>query len=399
MESLAAAAGYQRTSLVENLTNEAFRFEFYQAVRLLEILYLKSKKGDKKELRKLLSGEFFTSYFGAIKFSSKIDPSFPASDVEEIKLPEKEDDPYEMVVNFLGLAGVSGPLPAFYTQLILESEKMGNQNKAFREFLDIFNHRLISLMYEIRKKHRTGFDLRKPEDTFIASLMFSVIGMGSESLRNRLGINDYSLLHFTGLLSNKNRSLAGLEFILSEYFKATIDSNYLIGQWQKIDDSLITVIGRKGKNQTLGESVILGRKIWYQESKFQLKIGPLRLDQYLDLLPLKKSHSFYTLYKMTKHYSGPEYNFDFRYLVHSGELPKARLGDKHGSYLGWTTWIPPKEGGIFDFDYLLFVETKDKIKTTLEDGQRVRLGWTVWVPDTKTHEEYIEVKISSKIVN
>ena len=219
--------------------------------------------------------------------------------------------------------------------------------------------------------------------------------MGTDGLRNRLHFNERSLLYYIGLFSNRNRSIAGLEYILSDYFNINVSSRTFLGKWRTIEKDLITRLGNTGQNQILGNSATLGNRTWDQEARFEIKIGPVSGEQFLDFIPLKNSQASLPLYELTRHYSGPEYEFDYVFIVDPLELRAAVLGDEKTSRLGWTTWIPPVAGGIFDFDYLLFVETEDKPKTTLSDGTRVRLGWTVWVPDVESKKEYIEVRITS----
>ena len=385
-----------KRNYLENLiTNEAYKLEFYQAVRLLDLLYKKYLLALNKDFEKNAKGEIFDNDLKGIRFKSNIDPSFPASDIEEIKAPKKQNELFEIVVNFIGLAGVSGPLPAHYVQIILDLEKECESNQTFRDFLDIFNHRLIALMYQVRKKHRIGFESKEVENTVLSNYFYSLIGMGTNRLRKRLSVNDSVLINYIGLFVNRNRSIAGLEFILSDFFNVKVKSKSFIGRWQTIEEEFVTRIGRYGKNHCLGKSVLLGNRIWDQEALFKLIIGPVSADQFIDFLPIKDAKSYLPLIELTRHYSGPEYEFDYSFIVKSDELPCAVLGDSKRAMLGWTTWIPPEKGGIFDFDYLLFMEADRKEVMILHDGQKVRLGWTVWVPDIERKTRYIEVKVSS----
>jgi len=49
----------------------------------------------------------------------------------------------EVHVNFMGIAGIQGPLPLPYTEILMS--RMRQKDMAFRDFLDIFNHRLVSV--------------------------------------------------------------------------------------------------------------------------------------------------------------------------------------------------------------------------------------------------------------
>ncbi len=56
-----------------------------------------------------------------------------------------EQSPPELRVAFYGLFGPSGALPHHYTQLIVD--RCRNRDYALRDFLDMFNHRLLSFFY------------------------------------------------------------------------------------------------------------------------------------------------------------------------------------------------------------------------------------------------------------
>lgn len=379
----------------ELLSEESFKFDFYQAVRLIDQLYRyyeqeRTEKGTPEDI----IGTIFNGKGKSVNFRSKIDPSFPASDIEKISLPKEESDPFEMTVNFLSLAGVSGPLPYHYTQTILEREKDNPGNKAFRDFLDIFNNRLIQLFYDIRKKHRIGYELTLPENSAFADYMYSLIGMGTKNTRERLSVQDRIFLNYIGLFANQRRSITGIEFILSDYFNIDVEANSFVGQWREIEQDQLSLLGSNGQNQVLGETAILGNRIWDQEAKFELRLGPLSGDNFIDFLPIEGSESFLALYELTKHYAGPEFEFDIVLIVKASEIPGAKLGSDKNSLLGWSSWLPPKEQGIFSYDYLYFLQANKKLKLEMPDGRKLRLGWTVWTPDENGKAEYIEIRIS-----
>jgi len=388
----------QRNTIVDRLFSEAYKFDFYQAVKLLEMLYFKALSGKAGIPQNPTGIDFFVPENFPVQFNSAITASFPASDIEKVSLSDNRGEIFEMIVNFIGLAGIQGPMPYHYTQLIIDSEKESQGNKAFREFLDIFNNRLALLMYEIRKVHRVTFDLEQPEETLIAGYLFSLLGMGTDGLRNRLSVKDETLLYYTGLLASQSRSLTGIEFILSDYFGVKVQAVSFVGNWQSIPKDQRIRIGLKGINQILGDAT-LGKKYWNPSAKFEIRIGPVSGKQYLEFLPLKGSEFYTPLYELTRHYSGPEYNFDFILIINPSDLAPVKLGDKKSARLGWTAWIPQKTGSVYDYEYLLFIETNEAVKTKLSSGERIRLGWTVWVPDNSSGKEYIEVRLSPNRLN
>src|SRR5687768_8770888 len=118
--------------LNQELFDEPYRFEFFQAVRLLEKIFPE---------RKTVGGEALP-HEEPVRFRSRITLDFPSSEIHDIKpaVDETTDDQHtEMLVNFMGMVGVSGVLPTHYTELVLD--RIRHRDTAMWSFLDIFTHR------------------------------------------------------------------------------------------------------------------------------------------------------------------------------------------------------------------------------------------------------------------
>ncbi len=321
--------------LAELIYQKGHLFDFFQAVRLLEIL----------APEKVPLGEGSEPEKEAVRFKSNVEMSFPASDLSDIISAEREEDPAQMIVNFMGLAGALGALPDPYAELILE--RKSRKDTAFKDFLDIFNHRLISLLYRIWKIYRIGFDSKAPDQTHFAKYLYCLIGLGTEGLHKRMQVKDRALLHYTALLNQKPRSMPGLELILADYFQIKIKGNQLCGMWYRMEDDQATHIGYTGQNQILGHNAVLGTRIWNQQGAFELLLGPLKFNEFLAFLPI--GSAYIPLFQLTRFYAGVELEFDFVLFLEGEAVPGTRLGngqtEEKGARLGWTTWL-----GSQDFD-------------------------------------------------
>lgn len=312
-------------SLEEWLYAEGHAFEFFQAVRLLESLYPE----------RIPVGEGSDPSKVVVKFKGKTGLDFPPNEVEEVMPSEKEGDAVGMKVNIMSLAGALGPLPHSYTEVLLE--RLKHDDTALRDFLDIFNHRLISLLYRVRKTMRLGFDNKEPGVNAFNGYFLSLMGLGTGGLKNRMKSPDKSLLYYTGLLALKPRSLAGLENIASHFFNVRVKGKSLTGRWYNLEDDQLTSIGIFGKNRSLGQNIVLGRKVWDQERSFRLVVGPLSYRQFEDFLPINPG--FLHLCEITRFYTGDEFDFDVQLILKSPEVPASRLSSRQGPRLGWTSWL------------------------------------------------------------
>ncbi|MEZ4525323.1 MAG: type VI secretion system baseplate subunit TssG, partial [Desulfobacterales bacterium] len=178
MEDMAPQSRGADHLLEKRLFAESWRFDFYQAVRLLEMLH-----PDRQAV-----GETADTQKESLRFCSSVDLDFPASDVCAISQNGSDASPIRMEVSFMGLAGHHGVLPPPYTELI--QERVRKKDTALRDFLDMFNHRFISLLYRVRKMNRIAFDGKNAEQSHFARYLFCLMGMGTEGLQNRMRVKD-----------------------------------------------------------------------------------------------------------------------------------------------------------------------------------------------------------------
>ena len=134
-------------ALATQLVNEPYRFNFFQAVRILERLRAGKPVGHDGP-----PGD------ECVRFRSHLSLDFPASAIQLLNVPADHRLPPAMTVTFMGLTGPSGALPRFYTEFLLERRR--HKDPVLREFLDLFNHRLISLFYRAWERNRfyLGFE-------------------------------------------------------------------------------------------------------------------------------------------------------------------------------------------------------------------------------------------------
>jgi type VI secretion system protein ImpH len=336
-----ASYGWRESrSVAEGLFEEGHRFSFLQAVRLLEELY------DERTP----PGEGVDPQREVVRFRHAVRMDFPPGDVELVR-PAAKGEPAEMVVNILGLAGALGPLPPAVSELIVE--RTFRKDKAFRDFLDIFNHRLVSLLYRARKKYRPAIDVsdavnrtarttsprpntKAPDRGRVARVLYSFLGLGTPHLLRRMEMPDRALLPYAGLFVDRYRSTPGLVRLLEDYFGVPVDIAQFEGRWDAIEDDDVTRIGHSGQNQLLGGGAVLGRRLWSDDSGFRVQLGALTFVQFLSFLP--NGVAFRALIAAVQFYVREELGFTIGLTLAAADVPKLGLGAAN-LFLGWTSWL------------------------------------------------------------
>jgi type VI secretion system protein ImpH len=314
------------TPLALSLGENAPSFEFFQAVALLQRLHPERHQ----------VGEFSHPQSEAVHFRVNNSLGFPASQIQQLDGSDPTGQA-EMMVNFMGLTGPSGVLPYFYTELILE--RLRAKDKSLEAFLDIFNHRSISLFYRAWQKYRFPVTYFGERDRFTHHL-FDLIGMGTPGMLGRQAVPDEALLHYVGLFGMHTRSAVALEEILNDYFQVPVEIEQFTGDWYRLDiEAQCSLDEDEGAARRLGTGAVVGDEVWDQQSRVRIKIGPLSLEQYYDFLP--DGSAFEPLKAITRFFSGDERDFEIQLILRRDETPGLQIDvdSPEGPRLGWVTWL------------------------------------------------------------
>lgn len=319
-----------KKTLEAELFDEPYRFEFFQAVRLIQKI-----ANDKKPV-----GGDALPHEEAIRFRSRISFDFPSSEVHEIRKPAEgssEEYPLEMIQNFMAMAGVSGALPVHYTELVYSRTRY--RDTTMWAFLDIFTHRLVSLFYRAWAKYRISIGYENGSNSF-TSYLHDFTGVGTIGMRGRLDVDDESLLPYAGLISQKPHSASAIENIISDYFGVPTKVELFVGQWLDLGRSEWTLAGKA--NNELGGRAIIGTRVWDHQSKFRLRLGPLNVAQYLAFLP--NGSAFGPLRSVLRFLVGDEFDYDAQLCLKAQQVPATILTTKamRRPLLGWTSFLKSK---------------------------------------------------------
>lgn len=310
----------------DSIADRGYRFEFFQAVRVLERLYRQRER----------VGATSHPSREVARFIGNVTLTFPASQIQKVELDDREDAQPRVVVNFMGLTGPLGVLPRHYTELLLE--RTYHKDFTLRDFLTLFDHRMISLFYRAWEKYRFPIAYERGNDTFTGYLS-SLIGMGTAGLQRRLKIEDQGLLLYAGLLLQRPHSASGLEGILRNYFDVPVKVCQFFGHWVRLGEENQTRIGVQ--NHQLGFNAICGSRVWDRQSKFRVRVGPLKYAAFESFLPGGSAHA--PLMQLSRLFAGLELDFDAQLVLLAGEVPACRLQSGGGARLGWSSWLKVRE--------------------------------------------------------
>jgi len=325
-ESRTISSDLTATEVGEKLQREPFSFDFFQAVRLLERLL-----PERTSVGRFAHPETEVARFG-------VHPSlaFPASQIQAMDNPE--NGPVKMTVNFMGMTGPEGVLPNPYTSLIIERLRAADSSP--RDFLDIFHHRIISLFYRAWRKYRFDVACEQDERDRFSRHLLSLLGLGSDGLRDRQTISDETLIYYSGLLAQRPRTAQALQQILADYFEVPVQIEQFAGAWYRLDPETQCSLSETGSDSgELGFGAVVGDEVWDQQSKVRIVLGPLALERYVDFLP--DGQAWEPLRAWVKFFSNDEWDFEVKLILERQQVPACTLGadGASGPQLGWVSWV------------------------------------------------------------
>ena len=312
--------------LISRLVEEPFGFNFFRAVRLLESHFRASPRiGTSQRLKD-----------DWIRFGQKPSLAFAPSSVEHFEPPGA--GAARMFVQFMGMLGPNGPLPVHVTEFIL-GRIISSKDRTQARFLDIFNHRFISLFYRAWAAAQKSVDYDRPEESRFAAYIGSLFGVGMPSLLKRDSVPDRAKLYFSGRLACQTRNAEGLQAIVEGFFGIRTVIEEFSGFWMRIPEANQCRLGESPSTGSIGINAIAGTRKYETQLKFRIRMGPMKLRDLERLLP--GGDSFKRLKAWVLNYVGYELKWDVQCVVEAKEAPSACLGQS--GRLGLSCWTKSKE--------------------------------------------------------
>ena len=325
------------------LERDARRFSFFRLVYLLERTFPKAPP----------IGQLGPVADERVRLRADTSLIFAAGDVAELANTKYPDgtDRVRVTNSFMGLYGSVSPLPTHYPEKIALNDYQGGPQPV-REFLDVFHHRLLSLMYRAWTKYRFAVMYRSKGTDPFTRRMFCAVGVDGMK-DSETALDRFLYLRYAPLLASKSRSARGLQVVLKDLFgKMGVNIEQFVGHWTLIEKPNRNKLGVM--NHQLGESLTIGRYVYDGTGRFNIVLGPLEYDEYLSFLPGGSRRPM--LRAVVGTFTRGQQDAMLELHVKTEAAPRFQLGSARSATLKRTAWL----GGSGAQQFVISVPLEEK---------------------------------------
>ncbi|GHU12424.1 hypothetical protein FACS189449_06050 [Alphaproteobacteria bacterium] len=218
----------------------------------------------------------------------------------------------------LTIAGLNAPLPTPYAELIYM--RTIEHDVAISSFINAFNSRLLGISYQISKRRYLTLQ-NHDENCMLIRTIATFLGENPATMDRRLSRLAY-------LFWTKEKSAAGLEAIITSYFKLETHVKQFRSFWDKRHDVALL---EKDKLK-LGKNSILGSRVPLPSFGLEIELSHNNYEYIYKILTDKKCMD--SLKFLIKKYLG-EF-FSCKLSITPKSVPPLQLGN---ALLGKTAWM------------------------------------------------------------
>lgn len=338
---IAATAGVETpVAPIERLRNDPQAFGFFQAVRLIYRAHDFDARGS-------------AALPGPLRFLTPASLNFPPAELAALEADNAGG--WRMRVHFLGLTGPSGVLPRHYTEWLIAQG--AQRDRAAQDFLDLFNHRLITLFWRAWGKYRADIGLEFGFRNSPLHYVHHLIGLGTPALQARVQaraqpsaksapaqprLPGAATAYFAGLISQRPHGAGALSQVVGDVVGAPVAVEGCLGTWQRVPAADRTRLG--GATSALGGGCLLGDRFWDRQTTLRLRIGPLDRASFRRLLP--RGELLSDVIELARFLTGLALDLRIELSLRADEVPPLALGERGADrpQLGWNTWLSGRRG-------------------------------------------------------
>ncbi|CDX51338.1 conserved hypothetical protein [Mesorhizobium plurifarium] len=300
------------------------------------------------EQRRGLFGHSGTAEREPARLGQHVRLSFSARDV--VKFQDAGDKaPARVTVANLGLLGPEGPMPLHLTRWVLDrlsqrwftgADAEQTSDTTFVDFVNILQHRMIALYYRAWADAHPAVQVERSVGGRVHAMLEAMAGIGLP------GTQDPELdtvrLRQAGSLANQVDGAERLTLFLATAFKVPVEIKEFVAAWITIPKALQSRIGKA--YASLGGGATIGPRVFSRQSRIELRVGPLGLDDFKSFLPGERRLALFK--KAVRDMIGEALDVDLRIVLARDAVPAPKMGTIQ---LGRTSWLSrPAEKGDAD---------------------------------------------------
>ena len=310
-------------------------FDFFELLRRME-------------QRRGLFGHSGTADREPARLGQHVRLSFSARDV--VKFQDAKDKvPARVTVANLGLLGPEGPMPLHLTRWVLDrlsqrwftgADAEQTSDTTFVDFVNILQHRMIALYYRAWADAHPAVQVERSVGGRVRAMLEAMAGIGLP------GTQDPELdtvrLRQAGSLANQVDGAERLTLFLTTAFKVPVRIKEFVAAWITIPAALQSRVGKA--YASLGGGATIGPRVFSRQSRIELRVGPLSLDDFKSFLPGERRLALFK--KAVREMIGEALDVDLRIVLARDAVPAPKMGTIQ---LGRTSWLSrPAEKGDAD---------------------------------------------------
>lgn len=330
-----------QSALIRQLIERPQQFQFFQAVRLIDLWLRRSAAASGQTLDRVL------------RFKNSVSLAFPPSEIEALSVDADADIGSDHALQaaldqgrlrhihitpaFMGFLGISGVLPYYYTDAIA-AQIHYDKNESARAFLDLFSHRAMTLFYRAWEKCHIEYRLDGNGNDGFLPLPLALAGIRprqplATGTQDAL-IADEVVAHYAALIRHRPVCADMLVGVLNDYFGLPFRLEQFVGAWETLRPDERARAGVD--HRQLGVNMILGPRYRRSDLCVRLWIGPLSRAQFDHFLPGAGGGK--ALQALLALFAVPTIRYEVRLILRAADVApvkldwQSRLG--RGSFVG-----------------------------------------------------------------
>ena len=308
-------------AFLARLAEAPHEHDFYQTLRRLECLY--ADKPRWAEAQRPIDEP--------VRLGQDPELAFAPAPLARFGLEPGASKP-RLQVRLLGLFGPTGALPIHLTEYARDRVRNAG-DRTVNRFLASLHHRFTAMFYRAWAQAQPHVNRDRPDADRFGGYVGALVGLRSTPARNRDSVPDLAKLFHVGVLLRHVRNVEGLQAIVRHFFRVPVRIEEFVAHWMALAPAERSALARTGA--TLGDSAVLGGRVWDAQHKFRFHVGALTLQEYESFLP--GGTLLAKLVDWAKFYVSYELDWDVRLILKHDHVPPLTLDGSRR--LGWTTWL------------------------------------------------------------